>query len=76
MKNTPLYIFAFANDVFNTNHMKVTSYYDTNVRYYHPKEKSQGYFIGLSYNFHGGKDLKREGRKEDVNAVDKRFQEK
>lgn len=76
MKNTPLYIFAFANDVFNSNHMKMTSYYDANVRYFHPKEKSQGYFIGLSYNFHGGKDLKREGRKEDVNAVDKRFQEK
>ena len=76
MKNTPLYIHAFATDAFNSERTHTTSYYDDNIRYYRGKEKFQGYFIGLSFSFQGGKDLKQERKQRDANAEDKRFEEK
>ncbi|MGL5681952.1 MAG: outer membrane beta-barrel protein [Marinifilaceae bacterium] len=76
LKNKPLYLIAFANDVFSSEQHKITSFYDSNTRYFHQKYKNQGLFLGLSFNFQGGKDLKREQSRDDANHENKRFDEK
>lgn len=75
LEKQPLYLVFFTNDTFDSQRIKKTSYYDNNVKFYHHKEKTQGFFLGLSYSFQGGKDLKREEKTEDQNAEDKRFDE-
>lgn len=75
MKNRPFYLTFFSSDILNLKRTKNIFYYGNNTRHFHLKEKSQGFYIGLEYEFQGGKDLKREEIRKDVNATDKRFEE-
>lgn len=43
LKKQPLYLVFFTNDTFDSQRMEKTSYYDNNVKFYHHKEKTQGF---------------------------------
>lgn len=75
IKDQPLYITALFTDIFNVKRTENTFHYGNNTRYYRHREKSQGFFIGLTYEFQGGRDLKRREIRHDVNGGDKRFEE-
>lgn len=71
----PLYLSLYATDIFNASRQRITSYYGDNIRYTQSNTSYQGITIGLSWNFQGGKDLKRQEVDGDVNAEDKRFED-
>lgn len=75
MVKYPLYVSLRGIDILNSSRKRMTTYYDENIRYTKDAITWQGFSIGLSYSFQGGKDLKRREIEEDVNAEEKRFDE-
>lgn len=73
-KRIPLSGFIYASDIFNSRKSRITYFYDNNVRYYTQHATWQGFTLGLSFDFKGGKDFKRERVTDDVNEPDLRFQ--
>lgn len=71
----PLYLTLRGTDIFNSSRKRITTYYNENIRYTQDARTWQGFQVTLSFNFQGGKDLKRREIDGDVNAEDKRFDE-